>query len=532
MARLTPARSSLLAALILLVLALPGFFTLPPVDRDEARFATASAQMLASGDWIEPRLGDQARLKKPVGIYWLQAASAAVTGQPGAIWSYRLVSALAAALAVALTVRIAALVVGPGAALLAGLMLAASLVMGGEARLAKTDAAQLAALLAAQAVLARGFLGAARGAPVVLGRGAAMGFWAALAVAILIKGPIAPLVAATTLGAACLWRRDLALWRALRPVPGIALLMVLALPWFVAITMKSGGAFWQESVAQDLLAKVGQGQENHGAPPGSYLAAVWATFWPGAALLAAAVPALWRGRRTAVVVFLAGWAGPVWLLFELTATKLIHYTLPAYPALAIATVWALSQSRPGRWARGLATLVALCVPAALGLALWLGLGKIGGVAGGPYWAGLAVMAAGTLALVAGLWRHDLAAMATGTATGGLGLALALYPTLAAQPGLWPSVALAEAARAHPGCRLVSLGYEEPSLLFLTGSTATFVREGTLPQALAAPGCVLLAITPDRAAEAAALPALTPAGQVTGLNLGSGRKVTAALYLRP
>ena len=64
--------------LVALVAWLPGFFTLPPLDRDESRFAQATKQMLESGDFVAIRLGDQARDQKPVGIYWLQAASTAV----------------------------------------------------------------------------------------------------------------------------------------------------------------------------------------------------------------------------------------------------------------------------------------------------------------------------------------------------------------------------------------------------------------------------------------------------------------------
>ena len=77
---------------VMLVVALPGFFTLPPVDRDEVLFAQASRQMHASGDFIDIHFGDAVRYKKPVGIYWLQSVAATITGQPDAIWTYRLVS--------------------------------------------------------------------------------------------------------------------------------------------------------------------------------------------------------------------------------------------------------------------------------------------------------------------------------------------------------------------------------------------------------------------------------------------------------
>ena len=75
-----------LLALIAAALFLPGFTVLPPFDRDEARFAQASSQMLDSGNFIDIRFQDEARYKKPVGIYWLQTAATtladAVRGVP------------------------------------------------------------------------------------------------------------------------------------------------------------------------------------------------------------------------------------------------------------------------------------------------------------------------------------------------------------------------------------------------------------------------------------------------------------------
>ena len=66
---------------------LPGFFNIPPIDRDEARFAQATKQMVETGDYVDIRFQDEVRYKKPVGIYWLQAAAvetAAALGLPNA----------------------------------------------------------------------------------------------------------------------------------------------------------------------------------------------------------------------------------------------------------------------------------------------------------------------------------------------------------------------------------------------------------------------------------------------------------------
>src|SRR6516162_8767255 len=62
-----------LLCILCLILYLPGLATIPPLDRDEARFAQATRQMLETGDFVRIRFQDEARNKKPIGIYWLQA---------------------------------------------------------------------------------------------------------------------------------------------------------------------------------------------------------------------------------------------------------------------------------------------------------------------------------------------------------------------------------------------------------------------------------------------------------------------------
>src|SRR5437868_10812633 len=99
-------RHPLASVLIICALAwLPGFFTLPPLDRDESRFAQATRQMLETRDFVDIRLGQDVRYEKPVGIYWLQAAATTVFGggTRDAIWTYRLPSLIGALAAVAAT---------------------------------------------------------------------------------------------------------------------------------------------------------------------------------------------------------------------------------------------------------------------------------------------------------------------------------------------------------------------------------------------------------------------------------------------
>src|ERR1700722_2562463 len=190
------------------LLFLPGFFSIPPIDRDEARFAQATKQMVESGDLVDIRFQDDVRYKKPVGIYWLQAAAvetASALGVPRAqarIWLYRVPSLIGA--------------------IFAGLLLGSSVLLGVEARLAKTDAMLLLTVVAAMGALARVYLSWQRGEDPVHPPWAWPAiFWTALAGGILLKGPlILMFVGLTIVTLAILDRSANWIWR-LRPVWGL-----------------------------------------------------------------------------------------------------------------------------------------------------------------------------------------------------------------------------------------------------------------------------------------------------------------------
>ncbi len=349
----TVSHQRVLAFLVIcgLIFFLPGFFHIPPVDRDEARFAQATKQMVETGDYIDIRFQDEVRYKKPVGIYWMQSAlvnGAIKAGIPGAkvrIWIYRIPSLAGAIGAVLLTYWAALAFLTRRGALLAAMTLCASILLGVEARLAKTDAMLLMMAVAAMGAMARVYLRWQRdgddgpsGPEGWLMPGI---FWTALAAGLLIKGPLVLMFAVTTaITLAILDRSAGWIWR-LRPIWGVLWMLVLALPWFIAIVLKSGDSFFAQSIGGDLMTKVAGGQESHGAPPGYYLALFWLTFWPGAPLTAMAAPAIYRAWRQPGAAFLLAWIIPCWLIFEAVPTKLPHYVLPLYPAIAILTIGAL-----------------------------------------------------------------------------------------------------------------------------------------------------------------------------------------------
>ena len=107
-------------------------------------------------------------------------------------------------------------------------------------------------------------------------------------------------------------------------------------------------SFFADSIGHDILGKVAEGQESHGAPPGYYLVLFAVTFFPAAALAALAAPRAWALRREPWVRFLLAWIVPAWIIFELVPTKLPHYVLPLYPAIAILIAEAIDSGKLSR----------------------------------------------------------------------------------------------------------------------------------------------------------------------------------------
>jgi 4-amino-4-deoxy-L-arabinose transferase-like glycosyltransferase len=461
---------------------LPGLFALPAIDRDEARYAQATRHMLASGDLVVPRLQDAPRLIKPIAIYWLQAAAVRLADRWRAgrdIGGYRLPSAVAALLAVLGTYWIGRFWFAPSAAWLGAAWLAASALLVVEAHLATTDAVLLAFIVAAQGALAVLYRFARRGA-VADWRVPAL-FWIALAVGVVVKGPVAPLVAGLTVGALVVTDRRAAvpLLRALRAWWGIPLMAACIAPWMLAVGARVGWRALASAMAGDIVPKLAGVHESHGGPPGVYLLLTPATFWPGSLVLAFAAGHAWRRRRRPAERFLLAWLVPTWLFFELLPTKLPNYVLPTFPALALlAARAALSATRslrpPLQHPLTRALVIGWAVlTVALGLApsvaaTWLGMDRWFVAATVlPALVATAIAVAclhfcRTRRLTAAAWTCALAAA--------LVYAPLLHWTLPRLDPLWLSRAAASAiTRAGADRPLATVGYAEPSLVFLTRS---------------------------------------------------------------
>lgn len=373
---LSSVKAVFLLIVVTLAFALPGLSNIPVIDRDEARYVQASVQMVESGDYINIRFQDDARNKKPAGVYWLQSAMVQMTALPGerTLWAQRVPSVLGALLAVLATYWGGRSFLSRQYAVVAALLLASTFGLVFEAHIAKTDAL----LCGFSALTLAGLLRLRAGS----GQAVALLVWAALAIGFMIKGPVVgTLVIFTLIGLALVERKSIGLKKLLNPL-GPVLFLLLTLPWAILIWQATDGAFFKEAVGNDLVGKLGSAQEKHGGPFGYYSLTLWVFFWPASLFLPLTLVAAFQffkdkfhrgvapssplsihtkrnlhpltpeaseaiSAGPSPVWLLLAWSVPFFVLLEWIPTKLPHYPLPIFPALVLLIALSL-QNIAGR----------------------------------------------------------------------------------------------------------------------------------------------------------------------------------------
>ena len=541
-------RPALSLLFLCLVLWLPGALSLPALDRDESRFAQASKQMIETGDFVDIRFSTGTRYNKPVGIYWLQTASTKLLGfgAKDRIWTYRVPSLVGGYLAVLLLFWLARAFVDAETALAASGLLGASVLLTAETQIATTDAVLLAATLGAQAVLFRIYLSARDSARAPVPLWIVLAGWFAFGIGVLVKGPVILGVMGLTALAVSLWDRD---WRWLKntkPWWGFLIVALVVLPWVIAINFASHGVFFKQSLGHDFGDKLVGGQESHGAPPGYYLVLATLTLWPATLFVLPGLRNAWIERTSPAMRYLLAWIVSSWLMFELVPTKLPHYIIPTYPALALlAAYWAFGTDKNNN------TRLARALPAIAGVQYVIGLAAFVIAAAylpmrygnGVWWPGVALAIVGC-----GLGILALTAYARGRRAqallGSILAAIVLVPTLTAGAGprleaLWvsPHAAVLAAKDKRPGDPPpIIAGYVEPSLIFLLG-TSTRVGTGSTAAQMAA-GQGGLALIEDRERDAFLAGLATrdtqafPVDALQGYDYSHGRKVHITIYRVP
>jgi 4-amino-4-deoxy-L-arabinose transferase-like glycosyltransferase len=450
------------------VLFLAGLGDRPLYAPDEGRYAAIGRAMLESGDWVVPRLDGIPFLGKPPLLFWLEAAGMALLGTNE--WGARLLPALVAWLGIALAMQLGREMFDRTTGMIAGAVLATSPLYLGVGWIVVTDGLLAVSVLGAFVCFWRA----------LHGRSGALAGWLSLALAMLAKGPVGPLLFAAA--AVPFWAllRPRPPLRRLRPLAGLLLFTAIALPWYLLVEWAVPGFSRYFFLDQNLKALVSP--EVHHPKPWhfSLLSLAWGLL-PWSAVLPFVGGRILRSLDRATVL-LALWAAAPIVLFTLSVSKLPTYYVPALPPLALLVARGLRLPGDGRAVALVMSGLAMLAAATMGFVIvWPEAG------GGPSGQALALASLATGAFAAGLlFRAQRPAGAGLAHAGGLLLAI-LVATISPEPfhaRHSPRALLlrnrAELARC---AQLVSLRFPSGMAEFYLDRPVAHVK---LPKALVAP----------------------------------------------
>lgn len=528
-------REPLLIVAVCLTLFLAGNARTGLWDRDEPRNAVAVNEMRASGNWLFPTFNGEPRYHKPILNYWLMGLATAIVGETPA--GARLHSALAGTATCLLVWLLGRRMFGNRGGLLAALMLAVSPIMVVESKLATTDATLTLWLVGSWFCLWE--LGRRESGRI------AAAFWVLLSLAMLTKGPVGPAFLLLSGALAWWWGWPArTVWRRLHPKRGLIGFVLLSAPWYLMMLLGTKGQFFQVAVNQQLVNRVATGMESHGAPPGFYVAFSVLVFFPWSCLAPMSILGAWRRRKQdPTLAFLLGWViGPL-ILLECVQTKMIHYYLPAYPALALLAAWLIlavvrDEVTLRRWTLG---RLGQGMLGGIGLTMGVGLTAASVMAPASLRAPLIVcglvVGLGTLAGMLWLHRGETEKGVSGlVAMMGVLMLLAVGWLIPAAEPLRVSRVVGErlaAIEAETGLEPLLLDYQEPGVIYAIRKPVALARDrDSLLARLDQNGAMITAVAPkDAEAFSKRLGVtFTPIEDVAGFNVAKGDDFTLQLAI--
>ncbi|HUW51788.1 MAG TPA: glycosyltransferase family 39 protein [Sulfuricella sp.] len=345
----------LLAALLLIWFGTINYRHL--VKPDEGRYAEIPREMVASGDWLTPRLNNIKYFEKPALQYWATAGAYELFGEHH--WTARLWGALTGFLGIAMTYFAGRRLWGADAGLYAAAVLASSLlyVLIGHINTLDMGVTFFMGLSMA------GFLLAQRAdANAGENRRWMHVVWAGLAFSVLSKGLIGLVLPGAALVLYTLIQRDWALWKRLHMVNGLALFLLISAPWFIAVSIANPEFFhffFIHEHFERFLTKV----HHRYQPWWSFIPILLLGILPWITVMFDALARAWNGdsaeqnplprplplagegaevslrdihsKTFRPQRFLLIWSGFIFLFFSISDSKLPSYILPIFPALAL-----------------------------------------------------------------------------------------------------------------------------------------------------------------------------------------------------
>lgn len=324
--------------ILLLTLAFGVFFLFMIGNRplsvpDEGRYVEIPREMVATGDYVTPRLNGVKYFEKPVLLYWLESASIKLFGLK--IWALRFWPALFALIGCLAVYVAGRKLYCRRTGIIAAAVLATNLLYYALSRVIILDM-PVSALLTVSLL---SFLLGTHEPPGTKRRLYFWSFYAFMALATLTKGLIGILIPAMAIGA---WIIILNEWRMLRMMylpTGLVLFLLISAPWHILVG-RANPEFFNFYFVHEHFVRYLTKVHNRYQPFWYFIPIVIVGLFPWSVYLVQAVtynlPASWRERHEhRDTLFLLLWAGLVFLFFSASDSKLIPYILPVFPPLAL-----------------------------------------------------------------------------------------------------------------------------------------------------------------------------------------------------
>jgi len=311
------------------------------VRPDEGRYAEIPREMVASGDWLTPRLNGLKYFEKPALQYWATATAFRALGTSE--WTARLWPGLTGFFGVLLAFYAGNRLFGPpvghyGAAVLASSAL--YLLLGHMLTLDMGLTFFMSASVFAVALAQRDSSGAKER------RGWMWVAWGAAALAVLSKGLVGVVLPAGAVALYILIERDWKLLSRLHLFSGGALFLALAAPWFVAVSL-ANPEFFRFFFIHEHFERFLTREHDRYEPAWYFVPILLLGILPWVASLLPALADAWRRRPDARFQpqrFLLLWCAVVFAFFSASDSKLGSYILPLFPALALLIGSALASA--------------------------------------------------------------------------------------------------------------------------------------------------------------------------------------------
>ena len=314
------------------------------ITPSEARYIELPRQMLATGDWLTPRINGVPYFEKPPLFYWMQASVMQFGGLGE--FSGRLATMLVVIATCLTTFSIAGLIYGRTTAWLSATVLSTCLLGYGLSREAMLDAPVTLFI-----TLCIGcFIAAQKDKNPQSQKCRYWGMYIASALAVLTKGLIGIVIPGLVIGAWIAINRRWKLLLEVRLISGLVLFALIAVPWHYLMA-REHPEFLNFYFIHEHFTRYLTDEHKRTAPWWFFIAVTIAGLLPWVVLLPRTIKACYRERKEGVTMFLSLWVVLPMLFFSSSHSKLIPYIFPIFPPLAIlighqlSLLWTNEKSR-------------------------------------------------------------------------------------------------------------------------------------------------------------------------------------------